>query len=274
MSVDDSLARQRAIFPQSAAGILSRRTLKAHYPALAAALRPGMAVLDVGCGTGAMTLGMAQAVFPAWVVGIDSNAGLLAQAQRLAAGQPNLSFQQADLYALPFAGEFEVVVAARVLQWLAEPQRAVRELARALHPGGQLYLLDYHHEQAHLEPPPPPSMLHFRQQYLAWRREAGLFNDAADHLADWLTQAGLSDAESVAQLETVRRGDPDFEQRIQLWGEVAASRGHQVVAAGYLSEVERRQAEEEFYHWTQTQAQSQTFVLRSASARKVVISLL
>ena len=268
MPLNDATARQRAEFPPRAAAILSRRTLKTDYPALAAALLPGMRVLDAGCGTGAMTLGMAQAVAPARVVGVDVSADLLTKARQQRQAQENLSFVQADLYALPFEAEFDVVVAARVLQWLAEAQRAVRELARVLRPGGRLYLLEYQHYQATLEPAPPASMRHFRECYLAWRADAGFQNNMADQLPTLLAGAGLNDIQTVPQLETVRRGEPDFESRIGLWGEVAATRGHQVVAAGYLSEAEREQAEREFAVWARDQAQMQTLTLSSASASK------
>jgi ubiquinone/menaquinone biosynthesis C-methylase UbiE len=144
----DHLARVRAELPPGAAPILSARTLAADYPALARDLRPGQRLLDVGCGTGAMTLGMAQAVAPAEVIGVDQGSALLDQARALGAGQPNLSFVQADIYQLPFGPEFDVVVCARVLQWLGEPLRAVHELTRVLRPGGRLFLLDYQHHQA------------------------------------------------------------------------------------------------------------------------------
>ncbi len=267
MLLDDAV-RSRAAFPQTAAPILNRRSLSADYPALAAALAPGQQLLDAGCGSGAMTLGMARAVAPARVVGVDASAELLAQARALHAGPSNLSFQQADIYALPFEAEFDVVVAARVLQWLADPQAAVRELARVLRPGGRLYLLDYQHHQAELQPAPPASMLHFRRQYLTWRAEAGFSNTLADHLPELLTAAGLADVQVTPQPEMTRRGDADFERRISLWGEVAATRGHQVVASGQLSETERAQAEREFAHWAQHEARQQTFALQSASASK------
>ncbi|WP_293911880.1 methyltransferase domain-containing protein [Deinococcus sp.] len=272
MTTDDALARRCAELPLGAASILSARTLASDYPALARELRPGLRLLDVGCGTGAMTLGMAQAVFPAQVIGLDMGAALLDQARARGAAQPNLSanlrFVEADLYDLPYGAEFDVVVAARVLQWLGEPLRAVRELSRVLRPGGRLFVLDYQHFQAQMVPPVPPSVAHFRARFLAWRAAAGLPNAPADELESWLHAAGLHAVQSEPQLETARRGAPDFGRRIAVWGTVIASRGHQVVAAGHLSEAERALAEQEFSVWAQERAESQVLALRSASGMK------
>ena len=48
-------------------------------------LRPGMRVLDLGCGPGSITLGLAEAVAPGDVVGIDLQPSQVAQAQALSA---------------------------------------------------------------------------------------------------------------------------------------------------------------------------------------------
>src|SRR3712207_2477179 len=67
-------------------------------------LRPGMRVLDVGCGPGTITVGLAAAVAPGEVVGVDRASRALEQARALAAerGVANVRFETADLHALPF----------------------------------------------------------------------------------------------------------------------------------------------------------------------------
>lgn len=260
-------ARERATFPPDAAGILRARTLAADYPQLAGQLQPGQRVLDVGCGTGALTAGMAGAVGAGEVIGLDPNAELLEEARRAHSGSLNLSFERGDVYRLDerqdWQGSFDVVVAARMLQWLDRPAGAVRQMAGMLRPGGRLFLLDYNHEKAQLTPPPPPSMLHFRERYLKWRAEAGMDNEVADHLAGFLREAGLRDIEVVEAHERTRRGEPDFDRRICLWGEVARTRGHQVVAAGLVTGAERQAAVNDFACWTE-KAQKQVFYLLSA----------
>src|SRR5580700_8382048 len=93
-----SSASRRAVMPAGTEGILNVRSLEADHAVLAALLRPGMTVLDVGCGTGAITLGIARAVSPGGAVcGIDVNVGLIARADAASAGQGNVRFEVADI---------------------------------------------------------------------------------------------------------------------------------------------------------------------------------
>src|SRR5687768_3303065 len=68
-------------------------------------LRAGMSVLDVGCGPGTITQGLAALVSPGRVVGIDIQAAPVERARAIAAShaQANLHFEVANLYDLPFA---------------------------------------------------------------------------------------------------------------------------------------------------------------------------
>src|SRR5208337_3386103 len=105
--------------------ILGRRTLADNHRRLAEFLRPGLAVLDVGCGTGAITSGIAKAVGPdSRVLGVDRDDVLLDLARREHAAIPNLRFEHGDATTLPFYAEFDIVTAARTLQWIAEPAAA------------------------------------------------------------------------------------------------------------------------------------------------------
>jgi ubiquinone/menaquinone biosynthesis C-methylase UbiE len=109
-------------------------------------LRPGLSVLDVGCGTGAITVGIAEAVGPhGFVVGVDRDAGLLDIARREHDGVLNLQFAHADATSLPFDARFDVVTAARTLQWINEPGQAVVGMKEAASPSGILVALDYNH---------------------------------------------------------------------------------------------------------------------------------
>ena len=75
---------------QSEPRILSRRTLQADHRRLAAVLRPGMSVLDAGCGTGAITADIARMVGPeGHVLGIDRDESLLVQARQEHHAIPN-----------------------------------------------------------------------------------------------------------------------------------------------------------------------------------------
>src|SRR5512138_865807 len=112
---------------QSDPRILSRRALERDHRVLAGMLRPGMFVLDVGCGTGAITAGIARAVAPGGcAVGVDRDESLLQIARQEHAG---LHFENADALSLEFASAFDIVTAARAVQWMADPARAIGRMA-------------------------------------------------------------------------------------------------------------------------------------------------
>ena len=97
-------------------------------------LRPGMRVLDAGAGTGAMSRAVIARQPQVAVTMLDQSAGMLAQAGAVAGSRV-----QGDVDALPFmSGAFDLVVAAWVLETVADPGVAVREMLRVLGPEGHL----------------------------------------------------------------------------------------------------------------------------------------
>jgi ubiquinone/menaquinone biosynthesis C-methylase UbiE len=258
---DGGTARDRARMPAGTGGILDRRTLAGH-PHLAALLRPGVTMLDVGCGPGAITADAADVVGPhGLAVGADVSPPLLARArQRVADGRP-LRFTRADIFAMPFAPAFDVVTAARVLQWLARPGDAVASMARVTRPGGTVLVLDYDHDAIRWTPSPPPAMRAFYAAFLAWRAQAGFDNAIARRLPALFEAAGLSRVRVDHAPEIATRGDADFATRAGIWADVAATRGHQMVADGIVSEDDRRRAEADYRAWVDTDATSMTLHL-------------
>ena len=102
-------------------------------------LAPGLDLLDVGCGPGTLTCDLARAVAPGRVVGIDAASDVVAAARSEAAATCSVpvSFEVADLFALPFADDsFDVVHAHQVLQHVADPVGALVEMRRVCRPGG------------------------------------------------------------------------------------------------------------------------------------------
>lgn len=63
------------------------------------------------------------------------------------------------------------------------------------------------------------------------------------------------------QPEATTRRDPNSAERVGLWADVAATRGHQMVADGFVSEPERLAAEEEYRTWVESDAESMTLHL-------------
>ena len=101
-------------------------------------LRPGVRVLDVGCGSGELTGWMAQVVAPAEAVGVDLDLTVLAIARERWAGQsPAPRFVMADAAEVPEAlGRFDVVYARFLLSHQTDPLGTVRSLQRLCRPGG------------------------------------------------------------------------------------------------------------------------------------------
>ncbi|WP_028478080.1 methyltransferase domain-containing protein [Nocardia sp. CNY236] len=111
----------------------------------ALALRSGEQAAEVGSGTGAEVLALAEAVGPTGsAVGIEPDPHLLATAQRRAveAGS-TATFHSGDAYGMPFGPDsFDAVLCERVFQHLTAPARAATEIARVLRPGGRAVVTD------------------------------------------------------------------------------------------------------------------------------------
>jgi SAM-dependent methyltransferase len=235
---------------------------------LAGLLRPGMSVLDVGCGTGSITADIADAVYPGKVVGIDRDASLIATARTRTEGRPNLTFDVADALAFNLATEFDIATAARTLQWIADPGRAVRRMAAAIRPGGTVVLLDYDHSALVWEPHPPTAVTAFYTAFLHWRESLGFDNRIAARLSGLLAGAGLVDITTSNEHEAVARGDPGFAPALAIWQSVIADVGPNLVAADLLRQKQLDEASAAYRHWADTRALSQRMVLRAAVGTK------
>ncbi|MGH8986489.1 MAG: class I SAM-dependent methyltransferase [Acidimicrobiia bacterium] len=108
---------------------------------VAAALQPGEAVLDIGCGCGATTCLAADAVGPRGsVCGIDVTAAMLdvARSRRDSSGLTTIEFVEADAQTYPFAGSFDVAISRFGTMFFDDPAAAFANVANALRPGGRL----------------------------------------------------------------------------------------------------------------------------------------
>jgi ubiquinone/menaquinone biosynthesis C-methylase UbiE len=121
-------------------------------------VRPGMRILDAGCGSGSMAREIAKAASGSAVVGVDLREKYVDYARRRAQteGLQNLTFEAGDVRTLPFPdAAFDIVWTKYLLQWVAEPMRAVREFVRVLRPGGVLVTANFDGFAVTHEPPDP-----------------------------------------------------------------------------------------------------------------------
>jgi len=128
-------------YSAAAEAFMVRRRLDPNGAFFIPFLKPGIAVLDCGCGPGTITRDIARKVAPGTVTGLDFNLSQVERATRdaQAEGLRNVEFRQGSVYELPFADDsFDGVFSHALLEHLREPGRAVAEFFRVLKPGGML----------------------------------------------------------------------------------------------------------------------------------------
>lgn len=144
------------------------------------------AVLEVGCGTGVIAAELAR-VTSARVVGLDLDEASLAFAQRQ---ESDVSYVCGDAQALSFpGGSFDVVVCHYLLLWVADPARAMREMARAVRPGGHVLACaepDYGGRVDH-----PPELAALGRLQTEALRQQGADPEIGRRLGELFAAAGL-----------------------------------------------------------------------------------
>jgi ubiquinone/menaquinone biosynthesis C-methylase UbiE len=158
-------------------------------------LKPGMRLLDVGCGPGTITSELAQRVAPGAVLGVDVDEAVLDEAERFAARQAasNLSFAAGDFRALRLPGQsFDVVHAHQVLQHLRDPVGALAEMRRLAAPGAIVAVRDCDYS-AFAWAPDDERLDRWMRVYLQVTRQNGSEANAGRYLLGWAQQAGFSE---------------------------------------------------------------------------------
>jgi SAM-dependent methyltransferase len=183
---------------------MAARTASSEAAFLLPHLRPGLRLLDVGCGPGTITLGLAAAVAPGEVVGLDLRPEVVEQARAVAAreGAANVRFEVGSAYALPYPdGSFDAAFAHIVLMHLREPVRALAEIRRVLRPGGVVGVRDVDFGAQLVFPLTP-----LWEQYLALRDRVRRHNGGHRSLGrahrSLLLNAGFARAEAGATVES------------------------------------------------------------------------
>jgi len=262
-----SNAYQRAEMPTGTAAVLDERTLRNSNANLLQVLRKGQKVLDVGCGSGAITRDIVDLVGPTGKVrGVDRSSELITLAIERYQTIPNLHFDCMDILADTTEERYDVITVARTLQWIAEPAPVIRKMLSLLDKDGILCVLDYNHTRIEWHPHPPEAMKHFYDAFLRWRADSGMDNAIGETIRDYFEAKGLTILATLDASEYSDNTMPGFKSHISLWTKVAETRGKQLVADGYVTEAERLKAIEDYDAWCATEARSMKLYLQATHA--------
>jgi len=215
-------------------------------------LEPGARVLDVGCGPGTITVGLARYVSEGHVLGIDRAEGVLTEARAESTSQKrdNVSFEVGDVHQLRFEdGAFDVVHAHQVLQHLPDPTAAMVEMRRVCRPGGIVAARDGDYGGMFWFPQ-DPEMDEWRALYQRVARAVGGEPDAGRQILRWARRAGFNDI--VASASSWCFATPDERT---WWGGLWADRltrssfAHQAVAAGLATQADLDRLAQAWRQW-------------------------
>jgi SAM-dependent methyltransferase len=227
------------------------RTVENSAAYLLPRLRPGISVLDVGCGPGNLTVGLAQRVAPGPVVGVDSAEAAVALATAgAAAGDEVVRFEVGDVGCLAFPdSSFDLVHAHQLLQHLVDPVGALREMARVCRPGGIVAARDGDYRSFAWYPPEPALDL-WLEVYEEVARRSGGEPDGGRHLVSWAHAAGLGDVRASASAWCFSHPDDR-----RFWGELWADRvlesdfAHHALELGVADGDQLQQMAEGWHRW-------------------------
>ncbi len=175
------------------------RTVDNSAAYLAPHLRPGMRVLDVGCGPGTITADLADRVAPGEVIGIDPDAGVVEKARANAPGAHVVVGDVADLSDVAADGPFDVVHAHQVLLHLTDPVAALREMIRVTRPGGLVAFRDCDYAGI-VHHPHDPRLDRWLAIYRGVAHAHGTEPDAGRRVLAWAHAAGAADATPSASI--------------------------------------------------------------------------
>ena len=209
----------------AAVAIMAKRTADSHAAFFLSKLQPGMRVLDIGCGPGTVTLGLAEAANPGEVIGAELS---LKQTKKVATEAErrslNLKFECADIYALPYETDsFDAVFLSAVIGNLQRPVDAMNEVYRVLAAGGVVGVKEFDHS-ANINYPPREFQTKVNELYTRLRIHNGHDPDSGRKVRSYLTQAGFANVDAAATYQNTTppsgvTGDPTMESIVRdEWG--------------------------------------------------------
>lgn len=155
---------------------------------------PNLRLLDVGAGSGTISVSFAKLIPGGHVTGIDLNPNILPQARAVAekAGITNIDFQQGSFYQLPFADEtFDITFCHQVLVHIDTPWDALREMLRVAKRGGVVAAREDDYETECVWPQ-LPELVKFHKLLAGLMSAGGGSPTAGRQLLSWALKAGVA----------------------------------------------------------------------------------
>src|ERR1700761_3050964 len=153
---------------------------------------PHLTLLDVGAGSGTISVSFAKLIPDGHVTGVDVNPNILPRARAVAemAGVQNIEFQQGSVYKLPFDDEtFDVTFCHQVLVHIGTPWDALREMLRVTKSGGVVAAREGDYETECVWPE-LPGLRKFHELMEGLMRAGGGTPTAGRQLLSWTLKAG------------------------------------------------------------------------------------
>ena len=235
-------------------------------------LSGGEAILDLGCGTGQLTRGMAAQAGPRGrVVAIDRSPEQLEEARRLSEGAESIDYRVGDVTALalrdPEWGSFDVAHSRFLLEHLPDPLAVVRAMVRAVRPGGRIVLEDEDHEILRLWPE-PEGFTQTWEAYIESYRLAGNDPHVGKRLIELLRQAGAEPTRNACIWFGCAVGDPMFVTWVaNLLGVLQGARTS-ILATGRLHESRFNATLESVRAWGRREDSASWYFMACAEGRR------
>ena len=233
-------------------------------------LHTGSKVLDVGSGLGLMTQALSSlAGAEGYCLGIERSPEQLAKAKQLE--HKNLCFRLGNAQDLPLLeneiGTFDLVYARFILEHLPDPIKAIKEMKRALRPGGKLILADDDHQAMILYPEPDG----FQQLWTAYVDsfiEIGNDPFIGRKLPRLLHEAGFGEVQNDMAFFGDTAGSESFTHYVKNLSEVIATAKSVMLEANLISLAEFEKASDQLLKWSELKYATAYYPLCIATGTK------
>ena len=171
---------------------------------------PHLKLLDVGAGSGTISVSFSKLIPDGHVIGVDVNANILPRAQAVAeeAGVQNIEFQQGSIYSLPFPDEtFDLTFCHQVLIHIGNPWDALREMLRVTKRGGIVAAREGDYETECVWPE-SSELLKFHKLMAGLMSAGGGTPTAGRQLVSWALKAGVERSQVTLSFSTTSYQTP------------------------------------------------------------------